>query len=231
MQPSSSLPMKFLANKMNSSDDARFFHHRKRQQRHSVHHFGWCRATPKSIIHVTYVFLSPTSNLTASLQRQIQQWNMNTRLRRLAGSSSVAADMLRCRWPSSSGATQSASSLVICHFPWQVIIHHASAAQRYYSDVLRILHSWWIVILFWSPWSPFFASHNTKTLPQRAIFSCCGLRPFWGRKRREKRRRKVWPACASECIKRMQRMSPFYLNNVRIIMSINAWSISYELYF
>ena len=33
--------------------------------------------------------------------------------------------------------------------------------------------------------------NDTKTLPKMAFFSCCFLRRFWGRKRREKRREKV----------------------------------------
>ena len=36
-----------------------------------------------------------------------------------------------------------------------------------------------------------FVGTGTKTLPRRAFFSCCFLRRFWGRKRREKRREKV----------------------------------------
>ena len=67
-------------------------------------------------------------------------------------------------------------------------------------------HVWWIaldfilipsctdlhfVTRFTPPVIPRFAPHSTKTLPISAIFSCCGVSLFWGRKRREKRRRKV----------------------------------------
>lgn len=44
---------------------------------------------------------------------------------------------------------------------------------------------------FCSPPVTGFVGTGTKTLPRGAFFSCCFLRRFWGRKRREKRREKV----------------------------------------
>ena len=62
-----------------------------------------------------------------------------------------------------------------------------------------------------------FAAHSTKTLPRSAFFSCCGLGQIWGRKRREKKRRKVR---AASTLAKMQRI---------ITILSNRWLLYYHL--